>query len=426
MRRNECVVPYRGGLLSRCVRDGGGCRRCCRRRPAAAHAPGRLGPVAWRSSTASPVSTRPSASGGARASSRCSSTTPKPTSPLQPARHAQHVDPRSPSDSTPFAIAEEGSRSRAATVSSCRRRALRALASGYFYDGRLDLAERTIDRRDRRPGADRRSGTPIGLGAQAQVMRARISYYRDDLAEMLGAPPRRATGPCGSNRTLQTASAATLAQAHLARAEYEAARALGGAESRGRARDRQRRRDTRGGRDRLDRRSRGGRSRSDRALPRSARVCADGEPRADRDRAHRRSPARGRVRRPGGAVRECRLRERRGPPSCRHRTHMSNWGCSAWRARSRTTFSRPPICRDRTRWTTRTRPRAKIISAPHTVPRRPLLGLGELAMARGDTAAGLRRFEEATTIYRQLGLAHYATRAEQLLAAGSADVQRSA
>jgi hypothetical protein len=47
-------------------------------------------------------------------------------------------------------------------------------------------------------------------------------------------------------------------------------------------------------------------------------------------------------------------------------------------------------------------------------------------MARGDTAAGLRRFEEATTIYRQLGLAHYATRAEQLLAAGSADVQRSA
>jgi hypothetical protein len=47
-------------------------------------------------------------------------------------------------------------------------------------------------------------------------------------------------------------------------------------------------------------------------------------------------------------------------------------------------------------------------------------------VARGDTAAGSRLFEEALAIHRRLGLGYYAARAERLLAACNADVQRSA
>jgi hypothetical protein len=55
-----------------------------------------------------------------------------------------------------------------------------------------------------------------------------------------------------------------------------------------------------------------------------------------------------------------------------------------------------------------------------------MLGLGELAFAREDAAAGIRRCEDALAIYRELGFAHYAAKAEALLAAGSAGVQASA
>jgi tetratricopeptide (TPR) repeat protein len=51
------------------------------------------------------------------------------------------------------------------------------------------------------------------------------------------------------------------------------------------------------------------------------------------------------------------------------------------------------------------------------------LGLGELAGARGDSAAATRLFEEALGIYRRLGFGHYASRAERLLAEGDRDVQ---
>ena len=55
-----------------------------------------------------------------------------------------------------------------------------------------------------------------------------------------------------------------------------------------------------------------------------------------------------------------------------------------------------------------------------------MVGLGELAVARGDTATGSRLFEEALAIHRRLGLGYYAARAERVLAACNADVQRSA
>ena len=67
-----------------------------------------------------------------------------------------------------------------------------------------------------------------------------------------------------------------------------------------------------------------------------------------------------------------------------------------------------------------------VAGACGSIAARAMLGLGELAVARGDTAAGSRLFEEALAIHRRLGLGYYAGQAERLLAASSADVQRSA
>jgi hypothetical protein len=61
-----------------------------------------------------------------------------------------------------------------------------------------------------------------------------------------------------------------------------------------------------------------------------------------------------------------------------------------------------------------------------SIEARAMLGLGELALARSDTAAAGRLFGDAAAIHRRLGLGYYATRAERLLAACNPDVQQSA
>jgi hypothetical protein len=55
-----------------------------------------------------------------------------------------------------------------------------------------------------------------------------------------------------------------------------------------------------------------------------------------------------------------------------------------------------------------------------------MLGLGALAVARGNPAAGTRLYEDALAIYRRLDLAHYAARAARLLGDVEAGVQQSA
>ena len=317
-----------------------------------------------------------------------------------------------------FAIAEEGlAVARRDGLVMPAARALRALASGYFYDGRLDLAERTIDGAiaDLARIGDPERPSDLALGAQ--VMRARISYYRDDLAEML----ERAAATYDwavriSNRTLQTASAATLAQAHLARAEYEAARhwveqslevalAIGNVAA------------TRAAAaiglivglevgvpdptarylDLLEYAPTVNLEPIGTALIVEALLAAGSVAQAEQYANAAYASAGGRLRETVGALMFGAIRLRGGV------AHV---------AEAHDQFDRALRIADDLG-------RRSLAAAA-------ILGLGELAMARGDTAAGLRRFEEATTIYRQLGLAHYATRAEQLLAAGSADVQRSA
>ena len=55
-----------------------------------------------------------------------------------------------------------------------------------------------------------------------------------------------------------------------------------------------------------------------------------------------------------------------------------------------------------------------------------MLGLGELAVARGDMVTAIRLFGEASAVHRSLGLGHYAARGERLLTACQADAHRSA
>ena len=55
-----------------------------------------------------------------------------------------------------------------------------------------------------------------------------------------------------------------------------------------------------------------------------------------------------------------------------------------------------------------------------------MLGLGELAVARGDMVTAIRLLGEASAMYRSLDLGHYTARGERLLTMCQADAHRSA
>jgi len=101
----------------------------------------------------------------------------------------------------------------------------RALAWGYFFDGRLDDAERKNEWALAELARLDPPGRPSDLQLSMRFMGDRMHYYRDDLAgafRRAAATYEIALGV--ANRTVQLASSATLAQVHLARAEYAEAR----------------------------------------------------------------------------------------------------------------------------------------------------------------------------------------------------------
>ena len=317
-----------------------------------------------------------------------------------------------------FAIVEEGlGVAQRAGLAMPAARALRALAAGYFYDGRFEQAERTIDTAITELARVDAPDRPSDLALGARVMRDRLAYYRDDPVEMLErAAATYDTAVRISNRTIQVVSAATLAQAHLVRAEYEAARhwvekSLGVALATGNVGA------TRSAAaigliaglevgdtgptarylDLLEQGPTGNLEPLGGALIIEALLAAGALAQAEQYAEGAYASAGGRLREAVGALALGDVRLRNG----------------AGRA------AEADDCYDRAR-------RLADDLGARSLAAAAMLGLGELAVARGDTVTGTRLFEEALVVYRRLGLGHYAARAERLLAACNADVQRSA
>jgi tetratricopeptide (TPR) repeat protein len=296
-------------------------------------------------------------------------------------------------------------------------RALRALASGYFCDGRLELADRTIDAAIADLARVDDPDRPSDLALGSQVMRARIALYRDDPGDMLErAAATYDTAVRVANRTLQTASAATLAQAHLVRGEYEAARhwveqsldvalaignvgatrsaaaiglivclEVGASDPTARYLELLQYAPT------LNLEPLGT------AIVVEALLAADAVVQAEHYAEAAYASAGGRMREAVGALTLGTVRLR---------------GSVARAAEAHDWFDRALRLADEL--------------GTRSIAASAMVGLGEWALARGDSAAALGRFEEALAIYRRLGLAHYAARTERLLADVGADAQRSA
>jgi class 3 adenylate cyclase/tetratricopeptide (TPR) repeat protein len=296
-------------------------------------------------------------------------------------------------------------------------RALRALATGYLYDGRFEDAERTIDAATAALARVDDPDRPSDLALGTYVLRARIAYHRDDTLgtlERTGATYDTAVQV--SNRTLQTVSAATLAQVHLVRGEYEAAMhwvekslevalAIGNINATGSAAAigalaALETGDT-GSHARyvelLEHGPIGSREPLGTAIVIEALLAAGSLPLAAQHAEAAYALAGGRLREAVAmlALGDVRLRQ-----GAAHASEAHDW-------------------HDRTR-------RLANDLGVRSLAAGALLGLGESAVAQGDTATGIHLFEEALAIYRNLGLGHYAARGERLLAACRADLQRSA
>jgi len=317
-----------------------------------------------------------------------------------------------------FAIIEEGlGVAERAGLAVPAARASRSLAMGHLCDGRFEQAEREIDKAIAalaRIDGDRPSD--IALGAIAT--RDRIAYCRDDTVTMLerAAATYDLTVRVG-NRTIQTATAANLAQAHLVRGEYEAAqhwveKSLEVALATGNI----------------------GATRTASAIglliemqlgetgPTTARyleliehspnvnveplssafviealLAADSVEHAERLAEAVHGSAGGRLREAVSALALGEVRRRKG-------------GARQGEAQE---------------WFERTRRIADDIGVG-SLAANAMIGLGDLAVARGDVPVASALYEEALGIHRRLGLGYYASRAERAIAACSVDAQRSA
>jgi tetratricopeptide (TPR) repeat protein len=296
-------------------------------------------------------------------------------------------------------------------------RASRSLAMGHLCDGRFDQAEREIDKAIAALARiDGERPSDIALGAHAA--RDRIAYCRDDTVATLerGAATYELTVQVG-NRTIQTATAANLAQAHLVRGEYEAAqhwveKSLEVALATGNV----------------------GATRSASAIgllvglqvgeagPITARylelieqsptvnvepltstfviealLAADSFEHAERLAEAVYRSAGGRLREAVSALSLGEVRLRKGGPRQNEAQE----------------------------WFERARRIADDIGVG-SIAANAMLGLGDLAVARGDASVANGLYEDALAIHRRLGLGYYASRVERAIAASSVDAQASA
>jgi class 3 adenylate cyclase/tetratricopeptide (TPR) repeat protein len=319
-----------------------------------------------------------------------------------------------------FAIVEEGlGVARRVGLVVPAARALRALAMGYLYDGRFEQAERSIDTALVELARVDDPARPSDLALGGHTMRDRIAFYRDDTEQALErAGATYATAVRVSNRTLQAASAATVAQAHLIRGEYEAARhwmettlavaaAIGNlsatrsaaaigviiclqVDDPGAAAARYL--------DLLEHGPTGNVEPLGNAGVIEALLAVGSLDKAEQLAEAAYASAGGRLREAVAALALGDVRLRSG--------------------RARLAEAQP--------WYERSRRLAHDLGV-RSIAAAVMLGLGELAMARGDAATAAAHFEEAVAIYRRLGLGHYAVRGERLLASLAGDeAQRSA
>ena len=317
-----------------------------------------------------------------------------------------------------FAMVEEGlGVARRAGLVVPAARASRALAAGYFYDGRFEQAERALDTAIAELARVDDPERPSDLALGAYTMRDRLAYYRDDtVAALARAAVTYDTAVRVSNRTLQTVSAATLAQAHLVRGEYAAAQhwaeqSLGVALAIGNF----------------------GATRSAAAI--GLIVClqvGDPSPNArylellERGANSNLEPLSSAVvieaLLAAEAVEQAERYAETAYASAGGHLREAVGALALGDVRLRSSVARLPEAYE---WYDRALRLADDLGL-RSIAAGAMLGLGELAVARGDMVTAIRLFGEASAVHRSLGLGHYAARGERLLTACQADAHRSA
>ncbi len=314
-----------------------------------------------------------------------------------------------------FAIVEEGlAVAERAGLALAAARAARALAMGHLYDGRFEQAERGSDAVLAALARVDPPDRPSDLALGTRVMRDRLLFYRDDPAgSIASATTTFETAVRVGNRTLQTVSAATVALAHMVRAEYEAARrwvdaSLEVALAVGNV----------------------GATRSAAAIGLLSSL-EDGEAATSRyTELLEQDPVGTTEPLAAAIVIEALL----ATGSLRQAEQLAERAYAAAGGRLREAGAALALGEVRLRMGAAAEAeesfeRARAIAVDlgvSSIAAGAMLGLGELAVARGNPSDGTRLFTDALATYRRLGLLHYAARATRLLAEAETGVQQSA